>query len=126
MVFGGRLRDTESMPVHGGVVVIWTAGVGVAPQLFVLGDLLRAQKSARLQMSRKVNRAQSPLHIADSRRRGGQLLGCDVALREEPIETALALDQLIPERPGRRAHPISDRCDLGGLAFAEPQFPCEG
>src|SRR5437764_1371520 len=112
MVFGGPSRDTESMAVHGGVLVIWTGGLGVAPQLFVLSDLLRAQKSARLQMSRQVHRAQSPLHIADSRRRSGQPLGCDIALREEPIETALALDQPIPQRPGRRAHPISNPRDL--------------
>src|SRR5436190_12379455 len=99
------------------MVAVWRAGPGVAAQLIVLGDLLGAENGARLEIGREVHRPQSSLDVADGRRRGGQALRRDLALREELIESALVVDQLVAERPGRRAHPIADRGHLRSLAF---------
>src|SRR5438067_4390601 len=123
MVVRPAIARSTSVTVPGRMVAVWRAGLGVAAQLIVLGDLLGAENGARLQMSREVHRPQSSLDIADCRRGSGQALGRDLALRKKLIETALMVNQLVPERPGRRAHPTVDRGHLRGLAFAEPQLP---
>src|SRR5213079_2396965 len=85
-VFDRPLRDAESMPVRGGMVVVRRTVIGISPQLIVLGDLLGAQDGACFEMGGKVHRPQSCLGLADRRRRGAQALGRDLAFRKQPIE----------------------------------------
>src|SRR6266436_2554114 len=109
MVVRPAIARSTSVTVPGRMVAVWRAGLGVAAQLIVLGDLLGAENGARLEMGREVDRPQSSLDVADRCHGGGQALGRDRALRKQLIESALVVDQLVPERPGRRANPIADR-----------------
>src|ERR1700736_6927570 len=108
MVAKPSIARPGSMMVPGRMVAICRAGRTVAPQLVVFGDLLGAENGARFQMGREVHRPQPPLEVADRPRHLGQALGRDLALCKKLIEGALAVDQLVPERPRRRAHPIAD------------------
>src|SRR5205823_14641400 len=98
MVVRLAIARSTSVTVPGRMVAVWRAGLGVAAQLIVLGDLLGAENGARLEMGREVHRPQSSLDIADRRRGSGQAAGCDLALGEELIKTALLVDQLVPKR----------------------------
>src|SRR5438270_12894929 len=103
MVVQPAIARSTSMMVPGRMVAVWRAGLGVAPQLIVLIDLLGAQNGAGFEMGCEVHRPQSSLDVSDRRRGSGQALRRDLALREELIVAALAVDQLVAERPRRRA-----------------------